>query len=189
MASEDKKNKTGKKQKNFNIFNIFSNIFVVVFIWYSFETYKFYNKHKTFASQNEKVSYDVNPKLLIPAIPGSILIIFARKYLVNFFKIIADKIVRKDKGWTDRDVKIEKCATQIYKTLTYITLSVIGYVLLKDEDYFPKSLGGHGEIEQMWVDLPYQKQSDNINLYYVIALSYHLHSLIDQFKYYGKPSL
>ncbi|ORX50058.1 LAG1-domain-containing protein [Piromyces finnis] len=187
MASENKKNKSEKKYK-FNVFNVISIIFVGVFTWYSYETYKFYTKHKTIASQNEKLSYDADPKFLLPAIPGSIIVILVRKFLVNKFKIIADKIVRKDKGWKDRDVKIEKCATQIYKTLNYITLSVIGYVLLKDEDYYPKSLGGHGDIEQMWVDLPYQKQSKNIYLYYIVALSYHLHSLIDQFKYYGKPS-
>jgi len=185
MASGNKKSKS---KKGFNVFNFVSLVFIVVFTWYSYETYKFYTKHKTIASKNEKLSYDADPKILLPAIPGSILIILTRKILVNKFKIIGDKIVRKDKGWTDRDVKIEKCATQIYKTLTYIALSVTGYILLKDEDYYPKSLGGHGDIEQMWVDLPYQKQSKNIYLYYVIALSYHLHSIIDQFKYYGKPS-
>ena len=188
MERGNKRNKSEKKQKKFNIFNVISLIFIIVFSWYSYETYKFYTKHKAAARTNEKLSYDADPKILLPAIPGSIFIIITRKYLVNKFKIIADKIVRKDKGWTDRDVKIEKCATQIYKTLTYITLSIIGYVLLKDEDYYPRSLGGHGDIEQMWVDLPYQKQSKNIYLYYIIALSYHLHSLIDQFKYYGKPS-
>jgi len=188
MASENKKRKSEKKEKKFNIFNVFSKIFIVIFIWYTYETYKFFNKHKTIASQNDNISFDPDPKLLLPAIPGCIIITIIRKILVNFFKIFADKIVRKDKGWTDRDVKVEKCATQIYKTLNYTALSIIGYILLKDEDYFPKLLGGHGEIEQMWVDLPYQKQNKNIYTYYIIALSYHLHSLIDQFKYYGKPS-
>jgi len=188
MASQSKKSKNIKKQKKFNVFNVISVIFIIVFTWYSYETYKFYTKHKNIASKSEKLSYDPDPRVLLPAIPGCIIITIIRKYLVNLFKIFADKIVRKDKGWTDRDVKIEKCATQIYKTLNYLSLSIIGYILLKDEAYFPKSLGGHGDIEQMWVDLPYQKQTKNIYRYYVIALSYHLHSLIDQFKYYGKPS-
>jgi len=55
MASGNKKIKSEKKQKKFNIFNVFSIIFVVVFTWFSYETYKFYTKHKTIASQDEKV--------------------------------------------------------------------------------------------------------------------------------------
>jgi len=184
--SDSKKSRSGKKK--FNIFNLFSNIFVVVFIWYSYETYKFYTKHKTIASKDEKLVYPPNPKILLPAIPGSVLIILVRKFLINKFKFIGNIIVRKDKNWPDRESKVEKCATQIYKTLNYIALSVTGYYLLKDESYFPKSLGGHGDVEEMWKDLPYQDQTKNIYYYYVIALSYHLHSLIDQFKYYGKPS-
>jgi len=183
---DNKKNKSGKK--GFNIFNIISNIFIVVFVWYSYETYKFYTKHKTIASKDEKLIYPPNPKILLPAIPGSILIIVVRKFLIKKFKVIGDKIVRKDKNWPDRDSKVEKCATQIYKTLNYITLSLVGYYLLKNESYFPKSLGGHGDVEEMWKSLPYQDQTKNIYYYYVIALSYHLHSFIDQFKYYGKPS-
>ncbi|ORX75762.1 LAG1-domain-containing protein [Anaeromyces robustus] len=187
MANKNNKgSKSGKKK--FNIFNVFSNIFVVVFIWYSYETYKFYNKHKTIASKDEKLVFPPDPKIILPAIPCSFIIIVVRKYLIKAFKVIGDKIVRKDKNWPDRDSKVEKCATQIYKTLNYIALSVIGYYLLKDESYFPKSLGGHGDVEEMWKDLPYQNQTKNIYYYYVIALSYHLHSLIDQFKYYGKPS-
>eukprot|EP00833_Pecoramyces_ruminatium_P012523 jgi/Orpsp1_1/1186555/evm.model.d7180000051455.1 len=188
MASVNKKNKGEKKQKKFNIFNLISIIFIIVFTWYSYETYKFYTKHKTIASQNEKLTYQADPKILIPAIPGCIIITFIRKFLIKKFKIIANMIVRKDKNWPDRDTKVDKCATQIYKSINYICLSIIGYILLKNESYFPRALGGNGDIEQMWVDLPYQKQSKNIYRYYVIALSYHLHSLIDQFKYYGKPS-
>jgi len=188
MASVDKKNKGEKKQKKFNIFNLISIIFIIVFSWFSYETYLFYTKHKTKASQNKKLTYPPDPKILIPCIPGCIIIIVLRKILVKLFRVVADKLVRTDKNWPDRDVKVDKCAIQIYKALTYISLSIIGFVLLKDESYFPKELGGSGDIEQMWVDLPYQKQSKNIYCYYVIALSYHLHSLIDQFKYYGKPS-
>jgi len=54
MASVNKKD---KKQKKFNIFNAFSLIFIVVFSWFSQETYKFYTKHKAIASQVDKVKY------------------------------------------------------------------------------------------------------------------------------------
>lgn len=186
MAGTNKKSKNEKKQKKFNIFNLFSIIFIIVFTWYSYETYKFYTKHKAIASKDEKLIYPPDPKILIPTIPGCIIITLLRKFLISKFKIISNKIVRRDKP--DRDSRVDKCATQIYKSLNYISLSIIGFVLLKNENYFPKELGGNGDIEQMWVDLPYQNQSKNIYYYYVIALSYHLHSLIDQFKYYGKPS-
>lgn len=57
---------------------------------------------------SKQLTYQADPKILIPAIPGCIIITFIRKFLIKKFKIIANMIVRKDKNWPDRDTKVDK---------------------------------------------------------------------------------
>lgn len=190
MANQAKKGTNNKKPKSkINVFNFFSVIFIIICTWYANETRKFYSKHKRLANQSDKLIFEPDPKYLLPSIPICIFILILKRILIKGFTGIADKIVRKDKyPEKEREDKVKKCALNIYKSLNYISLTIIGYSLLKDESYLPPSLGGHGDVENMWVDLPYQIQNPKLRIYYLVSFGYHLHSLIDQFKYIGKPN-
>lgn len=63
----------------------------------------------------------------------------------------------------------------IYYTLSTVTC----FLLFREEDFFPKSLGGKGDVINMFTVAPYRKDVPNGILFYMIQLGNHLHTIID----------
>jgi len=55
-----------------------------------------------------------------------------------------------------RDLRSKKGALCIFKTLYFMVSTTCGYLILKDQPWFPASLGGSGLITETFKDYPYQ---------------------------------
>ena len=53
-------------------------------------------------------------------------------------------------------------------------LSAFGFYVLKDQYYFPKSLGGSGDYSNVFKDYPYPLHAPYLKEYYMAVTSYHL---------------
>lgn len=58
--------------------------------------------------------------------------------------------------------------------IVFIISSTWGYVLMRDQDFFPASLGGSGDIWKTFQDFPYQKPIPGMKEYYMFNLGWHL---------------
>lgn len=59
----------------------------------------------------------------------------------------------------------------------YIVITTVGYLVMKDEPWFPAALGGSGEVVENyhWLSNP---TPSTLKLYFLVQLGYHAHSLI-----------
>lgn len=53
-----------------------------------------------------------------------------------------------------------------------------GYDTLKDESWVPSQLLGKGHTSTAWDGWPYSAVTDSVKRYYLLELSYHVHSLV-----------
>lgn len=76
----------------------------------------------------------------------------------------------------------KKNCTNVFKLFYYICISSLGYYVLSQTNFFPKELFGHGEISNCfaggypnWI---YFTKPELFNVYYLVALAYHLTDLV-----------
>lgn len=77
-----------------------------------------------------------------------------------------------------RDMRSKKGAACIYKFIYFCSVSIWGYMIMKDEPWMPTYLGGKGDIANAFKDYPYTVVSQKLKDYIVITQGYHLTSLI-----------
>lgn len=51
--------------------------------------------------------------------------------------------------------RVLKASLNVYKVLYYSTMTIVGYLILKDTDILPPWLGGSGALENAFKDYPY----------------------------------
>ena len=79
---------------------------------------------------------------------------FCQKHLVSFCGSVMKKNYRFPKNEKDRQLGEKyrhKLPDHLFKGTMYITLTAFGYYILKDLDYFPKSLLGKGWLPNMFI--------------------------------------
>jgi len=81
----------------------------------------------------------------------------------------------------EREIRSGKGALCIYKTIYFALASFWGYFVLKDQNYFPKSLFGSGEFYNGFKDFPYTIHASYLKEYFLITMGYHVGGLITHF--------
>ena len=108
-----------------------------------------------------------------------------QKLLVKFCYKIMKKSMREAKTEKDRELREKykiKLPMHVYKCGMYFILSVFGYYVLKDINFFPRSLLGHGRLPNMFIN-GYPKsfffyKPPLFDFYYMLCLSYFTSDLI-----------
>ena len=130
-------------------------------------------------------SYDfpkiVDFKICIPLfILISVLKYCAQKYLVHICEKVMKKNYRFPTNEKDKQLGEKyrvKLPDHVFKGLTYLFLTIFGYFILKDLNFFPKTLLGKGWLPNMFIDgYPncfYLKKPPLFDLYYMLCLSYY----------------
>ena len=108
----------------------------------------------------------------------AIKIIF-QKYVKNFCETAMKKSYRFPKTENDRELGKKyriKLPGHAFKFSIYFFLTIVGYPILKDLSYFPKSLLGKGWLPNMFINgYPnsfYLEKPPFFDLYYMFCLSY-----------------
>lgn len=174
--------KLSSKQKYDFVWNC---LFAILLIPTSFGIY-FLSKEsiKFNKTMREKSSYDF-PKFsdFWICILYFFIIIGVKYILEMIFRLITPKILsKKYKNTTDEKMLMQgeiyrkKLATHMFKGLFYLFAACLGYSVLVQVDYFPKSLLGRGYMPNMFLPgFPqslYHVKPKFFNFHYLICLSY-----------------
>ena len=119
-------------------------------------------------------------KICIPLfIIISLIKYIAQKYLVSFCSRVMKKSYRFPTNEKDRQLGERykyKLPDHIFKGSMYLFLTLFGYYVLKDLNYFPKALLGKGSLPNMFVkgypNSFYLEKPPLFNFYYMLCLSY-----------------
>lgn len=65
-----------------------------------------------------------------------------------------------------------------YSLVVYTIFSFWGYHIQKDAYYFPKCIGGSGDISLMFRDFPYQTHVPGVKLYMMVELGWHIEAFL-----------
>lgn len=131
---------------------------------------------------------------------GIFIFLMLFKYTFELFcthftpKIMAEKY-RNPKNHADYETSLivpGKLARHIYKITMYIFLTIFGFYVLKDRNYFPKNLLGHGEMKNMFLpgypDSYFQPRTKSFDFFYLTSLAVSVSDLLFLIKQYGKQS-
>jgi len=79
-----------------------------------------------------------------------------------------------------RREKTKKACHSLYKGLYFIGITITGYYLLKDENFIPPEMFGHGSLKNMSSSFPgfFKSFPFGVRYYYLGTLGYHVHQLI-----------
>jgi hypothetical protein len=79
-------------------------------------------------------------------------------------------------------IYLKKLCTNFFKMVFYFVICVISYNILKQLDYFPVSLGGNGDMKNLFVkgypDFYFHWKPEYFDIYYLVELSYCLTDLV-----------
>jgi len=99
------------------------------------------------------------------------------------FKSLGDYVIptlQERKSWTqqDREARVDRFGTVMFKFIFFVFVTTYGYMLMKDCDFFPPQLGGHGTVSNAFMDFPFTPINPGLQTYYLIELGYHVQSLL-----------
>jgi len=94
-----------------------------------------------------------------------------------FVPIYMNKLESKYKGEL-REEKANKASKAVYKFVYFTLSTIMGYYVLKDEDYLPRSLFGTGDIHKIYKGFPFIDKAPYFNMYYMVQFGFHLESLV-----------
>jgi ceramide synthetase len=171
------------KEKYDKAWNIIWKICIIITIFGIFQLSKnidiFRNK---LINQNKNYNF---PKYsdLIKCVYFMVLIGFFKYTLEHYFQKISVRIMkeqyRNPKNEKNRKLGIiykKKLAIHMFKGLCYLILTVSGYLILKDLDFYPKSLLGHGWLPNMFIkkypNSFYFEKPKYFDTYYFFCFSY-----------------
>ena len=122
-------------------------------------------------------------------------IVFTFGHIVTrrLFYPISDRLIKYKPAWTEeiRAARRDRWCASIFKLLYFISVSIWGWNLLIQQDWFPPALGGKGDLRNMLPSATREGYGDSLwfyptpvptdaNLYYRVASAYHLSELIFQ---------
>jgi hypothetical protein len=86
-------------------------------------------------------------------------------------------VILSEKKRVDKD-RLDRFAVCCFKFCYFVFITAIGWVIMKDEDWFPPVLGGSGATVNCYKGFPFHEVSQTIRYYYMTQLGYHMHSLL-----------
>jgi len=88
--------------------------------------------------------------------------------------------LQQKKTWTEasRQDRINRFGTVCFKLMYFIVVTIAGWKLLSRQCWFPRILGGEGDVREVWSEYPYPPIVPGLKHYYLIQLAYHVQSLI-----------
>ena len=150
------------------------------------------NFRNTLISLNPSYEFSKYSDFLI-CIPLFIVISIFQYYAPRFLKKICEKVMKKSYRFpkTEKDRQLGekyriRIPIHIFKGSMYFFLTLFGYYVLKDIDYFPKSLLGKGSLPNMFINgYPnsfYLDKPPLFDFYYMLCLSYFTSDLVGLFQ-------
>ena len=73
-----------------------------------------------------------------------------------------------------RNDKIEKACRNTYKSVCFFVFTILGYFVVTELPFCPKSMGGNGDIDLLYKEHPMHPKSNLLMFYYLFELGYHL---------------
>ena len=145
------------------------------------------NFRNTLISLNPSYQFSKFSDFLL-CIPLVTLISFFKHYTQKCLIKICEKIMKKSYRFPtnekDRENGLKyriKLPIHVFKGSMYLLLTIIGYFVLKDLNYFPKSLLGHGWLPNMFINgYPnsfYLEKPRFFDFFYMLCLSYFVSDL------------
>lgn len=171
------------KEKYDNVWKVIFSVFLFfsfIGIFFMFKNVKqFRHTLKSFNPSYElpKIS---DFKISIPLfVLISIIKYISQKYLVNFCSRIMKKAYRFPTNEKDRQLGEKykyKLPDHMFKGAMYSFLTLFGYYVLKDLNYFPKDLLGKGSLSNIYIrgypNSFYLEKPPLFNFYYMLCLSF-----------------
>lgn len=74
--------------------------------------------------------------------------------------------------------KVQRFAVCAFKLIHFLLVVAFGYSTLRNEPWFPVSLGGSGDVIQCYIGYPFHPASKQLKAYVLLQFSYHIHSMI-----------
>ena len=126
-------------------------------------------------------------------IPLALIINMTQHYMPKLLKNFVEKVMKKSyrfpKNEKDRQLGEKyriRLPIHIFKGSMYIFFTLFGYYVLKDINYFPKSLLGKGWLPNMFIkgypDSFYLEKPPYFDFYYMFCLSFFISDLIGLFR-------
>ena len=149
------------------------------------------NFRSTLISLNPSYEFSKYSDFLI-CIPLFFIISIIQHYSPIFLRGICEKLMKKSYRFpkTEKDRELGekyriRLPIHIFKGSMYLLLTLFGYYVLKDINYFPKSLLGKGSLPNMFIDgYPnsfYLYKPPFFDFYYMFCLSYFTSDLVGLF--------
>ena len=82
-----------------------------------------------------------------------------------------------------REIRTMKAAQCVFKGIYYTTVTAWGYSVLKDQKWYPVSLGGSGDISIVFDEWPYPVRPPQLKEYFLVILGSHLGALLNHVGY------
>ena len=129
----------------------------------------------------------------IICIPLALIINMTQHYMPKLLKNFIEKVMKKayrfPKNEKDRQLGEKyriRLPIHVFKGSMYIFFTLFGYYVLKDINYFPKSLLGKGWLPNMFIkgypDSFYLEKPPYFGFYYMFCLSFFISDLIGLFR-------
>ena len=129
----------------------------------------------------------------IICIPLALIINMTQHYMPKLLKNFIEKVMKKayrfPKNEKDRQLGEKyriRLPIHVFKGSNYIFFTLFGYYVLKDINYFPKSLLGKGWLPNMFIkgypDSFYLEKPPYFDFYYMFCLSFFISDLIGLFR-------
>ena len=176
-----------KKEKYESYLNKFYKILIYIsIICLFFITPKISDFRSKLIKLNPSYNFPKISHLLISIIFLFPFLLYCQSLFCNLFKrtIVEKSLALKYVNAKDEEMEMKakiyrnKLAMHLFKSSFYSIVCVYGYIVLKDYDFFPKSLLGKGEMKNMfnkgYPETFYFKRNFGFDLYYLINLNYYL---------------
>jgi len=108
------------------------------------------------------------------------MVFFYITHIIYLFIVpgLLEPICKVQNDAKDRRKRSRKMALMLYSVVWYTISTIWGYTILKDTDFFPKCLGGRGDIWKTFEEFPFQKEIPGMKLYYMANFGWHLEGLL-----------
>jgi len=106
-----------------------------------------------------------------------ILHLVKRVMMFILFPVYMKYMDHKHKGIA-RIERAEKGAKNAYKTVYFTLAVVLGYMVMKDLEYMPKSLFCNGDPTRVLKVFPFHKKTPYFDIFYIGQVGYHLESFL-----------
>ncbi|TMW63833.1 hypothetical protein Poli38472_002774 [Pythium oligandrum] len=80
-------------------------------------------------------------------------------------------------GVRESAFRVDRLATSLFKVVFFTWIAVLGYDVIKDEEWFPVSLGGSGDIVKVFKVFDVAP-STSLKYYVLLQVAYQMHSLL-----------